>query len=170
MPAPLPQPRPCSPLPPRSRATCQRGGSRQSRPPRHSDRTERNRLYTRGMSVRRISGAVLLFVAASALSGGGQHAESLTIRNVGIVSMRRPTIDVGTVVVVNGTIAYAGPPDTAPPPSRGTSVDGSGRFLIPGLIDLHTHVSKTRGSSLALLAAHGITTVRDMGGDHEELL
>jgi imidazolonepropionase-like amidohydrolase len=49
-------------------------------------------------------------------------------------------------------------------------VDGSGRFLIPGLIDMHTHVSKTRGSSLSLLVANGVTTVRDLGGDHDELL
>ena len=34
-----------------------------------------------------------------------------------------------------------------------TVVDGSGRFLTPGLIDMHTHVSKTRGSSLSLLVA-----------------
>jgi imidazolonepropionase-like amidohydrolase len=49
-------------------------------------------------------------------------------------------------------------------------IDGAGRFLVPGLIDMHSHVSKTRGSSLGLLVAHGVTTVRDMGGDHEELL
>jgi hypothetical protein len=35
---------------------------------------------------------------------------------------------------------------------------------------MHAHVSKTRGSSLALLVAHGVTTVRDVGGDHEVLL
>ena len=49
-------------------------------------------------------------------------------------------------------------------------VYGTGRFLLPGLMDLHTHVSKTRGSSLGLIVAHGVTTVRDLGGDHEELL
>ena len=41
---------------------------------------------------------------------------------------------------------------------------------IPGLVDLHTHVSKTQASSLGLLVAHGVTTVRDLGVDHEDLL
>jgi imidazolonepropionase-like amidohydrolase len=49
-------------------------------------------------------------------------------------------------------------------------IEGRGRFLVPGLIDMHTHVSKTRASGLAWLVAAGVTTVRDMGGDHDELL
>jgi predicted amidohydrolase YtcJ len=40
----------------------------------------------------------------------------------------------------------------------------AGKFLIPGLIDLHAHLSKTRGSALGLFVTNGVTTVRDMGG------
>ena len=36
---------------------------------------------------------------------------------------------------------------------------------MPGLIDMHTHVSKTRGSSLSLLVSDGVTTVRMSAGD-----
>jgi imidazolonepropionase-like amidohydrolase len=35
---------------------------------------------------------------------------------------------------------------------------------------MHAHLSKTRASALGLFVANGVTTVRDMGGDHEELL
>ena len=34
---------------------------------------------------------------------------------------------------------------------------------------MHVHLSKTRGSALGLFVANGVTTVRDMGGDYEEL-
>jgi imidazolonepropionase-like amidohydrolase len=92
------------------------------------------------------------------------------IRNVGILSMLSPDVERGTVVVRGDKISYVGG-DTGMPDVPGARiVDGTGRYLIPGLIDLHTHVSKTRASALGLLVAHGVTTVRDLGGDHDELL
>jgi imidazolonepropionase-like amidohydrolase len=70
----------------------------------------------------------------------------------------------GSVLLRGDRIEYVGPTASLPPSSNAQVVDGSGRFLIPGLIDMHTHVSKTRGSSLLLLVAQGVTTVRDLGG------
>jgi predicted amidohydrolase YtcJ len=39
-----------------------------------------------------------------------------------------------------------------------------GKFVIPGLWDMHIHLSWTTESALPLLVATGITDVRDMGG------
>ncbi|HTV02678.1 MAG TPA: amidohydrolase family protein [Luteitalea sp.] len=94
----------------------------------------------------------------------------LVIRSAHIVTMARPGSFVGTVVVRDRRIAYVGPDAGAPQMAAAQVVDGRGRYLLPGLIDLHTHVSKTRASSLLQLVTHGVTTARDMGGDHEELL
>ncbi|ALW84307.1 hypothetical protein AUC43_03860 [Hymenobacter sedentarius] len=50
-------------------------------------------------------------------------------------------------------------------------VNGNGRFLIPGLWDMHVHfrggdsLIAANQKSLTLFLAHGITTVRDAGGD-----
>lgn len=50
-------------------------------------------------------------------------------------------------------------------------VNGNGRYLIPGLWDMHVHfrggdsLAEANKKSLALYLAHGITTVRDAGGD-----
>jgi imidazolonepropionase-like amidohydrolase len=55
-------------------------------------------------------------------------------------------------------------------------VDGSGKFLIPGLVDAHLHLTgsgEPEGSReffLPLLLANGITTVRDMGGYLDSLI
>ncbi len=55
-------------------------------------------------------------------------------------------------------------------------IDASGKFLIPGLWDMHTHLAfiKTwpggRDSFLPLFIAHGVTGVRDMGGDLASLI
>lgn len=118
---------------------------------------------------------VLPAVAALAATAGAfattvrQGEASLLIRNVTIISMTGIAPQRGSVLVRAGRIVAAGPSVDLSQPNA-TFVDGSGKYLVPGLIDLHTHVSKTRGSSLLLLAAHGVTTVRDLGGDHEELL
>ncbi len=94
----------------------------------------------------------------------------LVIRDATILSMDDELPRRGSVLVRGDRIAYVGPTASLPPAPDARVIDGSGRFLIPGLIDMHTHVSKTRGSSLSLLVAAGVTTVRDLGGDHEELL
>ncbi|MBJ6107742.1 amidohydrolase family protein [Hymenobacter sp. BT523] len=50
-------------------------------------------------------------------------------------------------------------------------VNGNGRYLIPGLWDMHVHfrggdsLAAANKKSLALFLAHGVTTVRDCGGD-----
>jgi imidazolonepropionase-like amidohydrolase len=116
--------------------------------------------------------ALILALVAAAWTAQTQPSgdPALIIRNVGILAADRPAVTVGSVAVRDGRIIYVGPTAELPAVQNARIIDGAGRFLVPGLIDLHTHVSKTRGSSLGLLVANGVTTVRDMGGDHEELL
>jgi len=57
----------------------------------------------------------------------------------------------------------------------GTQVDGSGKYLIPGLWDMHVHMvfgdwfPRGKQVTLPLFLANGITGVRDMGGELEVL-
>ena len=57
----------------------------------------------------------------------------------------------------------------------GTHVDGTGKFLIPGLWDMHVHMvfgdwfPRGKEVTLPLFIANGITGVRDMGGELEVL-
>jgi imidazolonepropionase-like amidohydrolase len=78
-----------------------------------------------------------------------------------------------TVVVRNGKIeAIGGAVDEHSP---GTHVNGAGKFLIPGLWDMHTHIvfgdwfPRGKEVTLPLFIANGITGVRDMGGELEVL-
>ncbi len=48
-----------------------------------------------------------------------------------------------------------------------TRIDGTGRFLIPGLWDMHGHFGLSDG---VLNIAGGITSVRDIGGVHEKVM
>ena len=114
--------------------------------------------------------ATIAVVGLGCSTGPSPAPPALLIRDVTILSMDDEAPRRGSVLVRGDRIEYVGPTAGLPPAPNARVVDGSGRFLIPGLIDMHTHVSKTRGSSLSLLVSAGVTTVRDLGGDHEELL
>jgi imidazolonepropionase-like amidohydrolase len=82
------------------------------------------------------------------------------------------------VVVQGGRIACAGPRSRCSVPDGAAVVDGSGRFLLPGLIDTHVHLlfrqdgvtDTSIKADLHDLLARGITTVRDMGNNPARLL
>jgi imidazolonepropionase-like amidohydrolase len=44
-------------------------------------------------------------------------------------------------------------------------VDARGKYVIPGLWDMHTHVHGNGPGALLLYAANGVTSIRDMGAD-----
>jgi imidazolonepropionase-like amidohydrolase len=101
----------------------------------------------------------------------GKAQETVAITNVTVISMA----DTGqtsarTVLVRDGRIAQIGPSSVIQIPPDARVVDGSGKFLIPGLFDMHVHTSKTRASALGLYVVHGVTTVRDQGSEHAEVL
>ncbi len=74
-----------------------------------------------------------------------------------------------TVVAEADRITWVGAAASAPAHVRCTVVDGAGRFLLPGLADLHVHLSKFGETALPLSVLHGVTSVRDMGSDLDEV-
>ena len=72
----------------------------------------------------------------------------------------------GTIVVDGGRIVSVGPRGTIKVPANARVIDASGKFVIPGLWDMHVHTAVPDGESLlGLYIANGVTGVRDMGGD-----
>lgn len=75
-----------------------------------------------------------------------------------------------TVLVAAGRVLALGPRKSLPVSPGTPIVDAAGRFLIPGLWDMHAHTlwdPVVRGTSLPMFVAHGVTGVRDMGGTLE---
>jgi imidazolonepropionase-like amidohydrolase len=70
----------------------------------------------------------------------GSHLRgSVAIAGGYVVPVEGEPIDGGTVLIIDGRIAAVGGPDLKPPP--GVDVrDASGRWVLPGLVDAHTHL------------------------------
>ncbi len=66
-------------------------------------------------------------------------AGSFAITGGRVVPIEGGPIDDGTVVVIGGKIAAVGGPDLKPPPGADI-VDAAGRWVLPGLVDAHTHL------------------------------
>jgi hypothetical protein len=93
-------------------------------------------------------------------------AQPLLIKNARVFDSEHAILGPLQDVYVNhgriGAVYPAGSPSQTP----GTVIDAKGRTLLPGFIDMHTHVSP--GDYLLHLAS-GVTTVRDMGNDNATL-
>jgi len=75
-----------------------------------------------------------------------------------------------TVVIQGSRIIAVGPSQSTSAPSDARIVDARGKFLMPGLWDMHVHTSIIGGRPLlALYVANGVTGVRDMAGDWDTL-
>lgn len=74
-----------------------------------------------------------------------------------------------TVLVRDGRIVVVDPVDAVHLPADAVTVAGNGRYLMPGLADMHVHLHDE--SMLPLFLVNGITTVRNMWGrpDHLKL-
>ena len=90
------------------------------------------------------------------------------ITNVTIIDVRSGTrVPDQNVVVLGERVAAVGPASGTPVPPNAEVIDGRGKYLIPGLWDMHVHLDST---DLAALLRFGITGARDMGGDLDQLL
>jgi imidazolonepropionase-like amidohydrolase len=118
-------------------------------------------------------GAILVAATVVAPLSGQQAAAPLVISDVSVVPMvgTATSIPRATVVIQGGRISaiHVG---TAPNlPAGATRIDGRGKFLMPGLTDMHAHLyadewvpDSVAPHELGVYLAHGVTTARMMIG------
>ena len=94
-----------------------------------------------------------------------QHLASPLVAfvNVNVAPMdRERTLDNQTVIVRDGVIERLGNSEDVDVPGGALIVEGEGKYLMPGLADMHVHIKDE--NDLLLFVANGVTTVRDMWG------
>jgi imidazolonepropionase-like amidohydrolase len=95
--------------------------------------------------------------------------------NVNVIAMTdNRVIEAQTVIVDEGRITVIGDVDTVPVPKDALVVDGTDRYLMPGLAEMHAHVpdvgSKILDRVFTLFVANGVTTIRGMLGRPSHLV
>jgi imidazolonepropionase-like amidohydrolase len=120
--------------------------------------------------------ALATFVSwgSPALAGTLQSVEpsdrsSIAIENVAVVDVvRGQIVQLKTVLIVDGRIAEVAEPDAITTPKAAVRVDGRGRYLMPGLVDMHVHLFNNASRrppnewAFPLFVANGATGVREM--------
>lgn len=70
-----------------------------------------------------------------------------------------------SVAIKGERIVALGPAAEVRAPATAKVIDGQGKYLIPGLWDMHVHLNGYQEHSFPLFVANGVTGVRDMGGN-----
>ena len=115
-----------------------------------------------------------IFILISVLLSGIAAADTTAIFNVNVIPMAdERIIRQQTVIVSDGLIERVGDVDEVPVPEGASVVDGTDRFLMPGLAEMHAHLPPVASADLdrdlALFIANGVTTVRGMLGHPSHL-
>lgn len=117
-------------------------------------------------------GALVCVTLAGSCAPPAAAPGTIAFVDVSVLPMDREGVLEGqTVVVVDGVITEIGPADEIEVGSGATLIDGSGRYLMPGLAEMHAHVPPGANPPrdavediLFLYVANGITTIRGMLG------
>ncbi len=113
---------------------------------------------------------ILAHSQQSMVGGAAQEHQSIAFVDVNVVPMdTERVIERQTVIVRGGTIAAIGPTSEVEVPSGALLIDGRGKYLMPGLADMHVHPWPAGKSALLTYVANGVTTIRDMSGNARSL-
>ncbi|MCG2589219.1 amidohydrolase family protein [Rhodohalobacter sulfatireducens] len=109
---------------------------------------------------------ILLFTACQ--TNQSEYENATIIHSITTIDAVNGMTDHQTVVIKDGKILEIGSSDELFVSAEGNEIiDGTGKFLIPGLWDAHVHFSyieELAPSMFNLFLAYGITSVRDTGG------
>ncbi len=136
------------------------------------------------MKIRSMVLLVLVLCVLGACGGPPPEPEEGLYAFVGarvIDGTGNPAMEDAVLVVRDGRIEAVGPQSALPPPPTANQIDVTGKTIMPGMIDAHSHVGATKGleakpefyteenilDQLGLYARYGVTTINSLGGDGE---
>jgi len=104
--------------------------------------------------------ALLLALGAGALSVAAQSAGVTLIQNATILTVTRGTIEGGSILIRDGKIAAVGREVQAP--AGATVIDATGLFVLPGIIDAHSHIAVDGGVNEGSIPVSSMTGIEDV--------
>ncbi len=126
-----------------------------------------------------------VLIAAALLSAVGASAEVKVLKNFTLIDGKggKPLAN-AAMAIDNGRIKYVGPASALKVPAGAETTDLAGKFIMPGIINLHGHLGNTIDlvqdpknytranleKNLKTYASYGVTSVMSMGTDNDVAL
>lgn len=119
----------------------------------------------------------LIILNLAAVVAVTAQGNTVAFTNVNVIPMdTERALTRQTVIVKDGIVAEIGPAASVKVPKDAHRIDGTGKFLIPGLTDMHAHLlsdehlpAELAPDELKIMIANGVTTIRLMIGTPRHL-
>lgn len=121
--------------------------------------------------------ALVLWLGCSLAFGETKVLENFTL----IDGTGKPPVTAAALVMTDGRIVYAGPKARMKAPAGAERIDLTGKYVMPGIINLHCHLGNVKGltqdpknftrenlnAQLKTFTTYGVTSVLSMGADQD---
>ena len=105
---------------------------------------------------------------SSAQAGRTVASDTIAVVDVTVLPMASSAVLAHqTLIAANGRVLEMGPVASVRVPASSRRIDGRGKFLLPGLADMHVHL--TTVDELPMYIGYGVLTVRDLNGSPQTL-
>jgi len=104
--------------------------------------------------------AVVLAFALAPLAARAQDSAVTLIKNATIIPVTQPRIEHGSILIRDGKIAAVGADVEAP--AGATVIDGTGLYVMPGIIDCHTHIAVDGDVNEGSISVSSMVNIKDV--------
>ena len=104
--------------------------------------------------------AFLIFLASGVARGAGADSNVTLIKNATILTITHGNIEHGSILIRDGKIAEVGTDIKAP--DGATVIDASGEFVLPGIIDCHSHIAVSESVNEGSVSVSSMVNIADV--------
>lgn len=121
--------------------------------------------------IKQISLSIFCFATMLSCKSEPDITYDVVIKNVNLIDLETGQIDLSNIYLKDGLLAHIENTVEKLNPKATQTIEGSGKYALPGFWDNHVHfrggdsLIAANKNFLNLFIANGITTVRDAGGD-----
>ena len=104
--------------------------------------------------------ALLIFVGSGVAHGAGADSNVTLIKNATILTITHGNIEHGSILIRDGNIAEVGTDIKAP--EGATIIDASGEYVLPGIIDCHSHIAVSGSVNEGSVSVSSMVNIADV--------
>ncbi len=104
--------------------------------------------------------ALVIFLSSGVARGAGADSNVTLIKNATILTITHGNIEHGSILIRDGKIAEVG--TDIKTPDGATVIDASGQYVLPGIIDCHSHIAVSGNVNEGSVAVSSMVNIADV--------